>query len=309
VSQRLRAALGKLRQAETALAGSALTPAQRRALEAFASQTGSVQMRPGGRGVVFVILQPAIVERHWRDLTPIDAQALPDDLPDRASNIAGTRSSKGAYHRHGRHYLLLKAGPGEVTWHNDAGHRLDLRHATDQQGAGVLTIETGNTWRAPGPLWLVENQALFDRLDWLPQEHEASVIGSSIAYYSGQLPTGLIDWLAERPRTSQLWCFPDYDGVGLLNYARLKARLGDGVRLWLMPDWQTRLARFGSNALWRETAREFHAAEQRLHSLEDDPESLEDDREVQALIRAMQARGLALEQEAVWLGDSTRLAP
>jgi hypothetical protein len=151
--------------------------------------------------VVFVILQPAIVERHWRDLTPIDAQALPDDLPDRASNIAGTRYSKGAYHRHGRHYLLLKAGPGEVTWHNDAGHRLDLRHATDQQGAGVLTIETGNTWRAPGPLWLVENQALFDRLDWLPQEHEASVIGSSIAYYSGQLPTGLIDWLAERPRT------------------------------------------------------------------------------------------------------------
>lgn len=296
MTQRLRAALGKLRKAETALAGSALTPAQRRALEQFASQTGSVQMRPGGRGVVFVILQPAIVERHWRDLTPIDAEALPDDLPDRASNIAGTRSSKGAYHRHDHHYLLLKAGPGEVTWHNDAGHRLDLRKATDQQGAGVLSIQANNTWRAPGPLWLVENQALFDRLDWLPDAGEGDS-GSCIAYYSGQLPTGLIDWLAEQPRASQLWCFPDYDGVGLLNYARLKARLGEAVRLWLMPDWQARLPRFGSNVLWQDTAREFHAARQRLESLEDDPD-------VQALIQAMQDRGLALEQEAVWLTGS-----
>lgn len=295
MSQRLRAALGKLRQAETGLAGSALTPAQRRALEAFASQTGSVQMRPGGRGVVFVILQPAIVERHWRDLTPIQADALPEDLPDRANNIAGTRSSKGAYHRHGRHYLLLKAGPGEVIWQDKAGHCLDLRQATDQQGAGVLAVETGSSWRAPGPLWLVENQALFDRLDWLPDESVAqNNTGSSIAYYAGQLPTALVDWLAEQPRASELWCFPDYDGVGLLNYARLKARLGESVRLWLMPEWQIRLTRFGSNGLWQDTAREFHAARQRLESLEDDPQ-------VQALMRAMQAQGLALEQEAVWL--------
>lgn len=292
MSQRLRAALGKLRQAEAALPSSDLTPAQRRALEQFAGQTGSVQMRPGGRGVVFVILKPAIVERHWRALTPVDAQALPDGLPDRASNIAGTRSSKGAFHRHLRHYLLLKAGPGEVTWHDKKGHRLDLRQATDHQGAGVLAIEIGNTWHAPGPLWLVENQALFDRVDWLPQDDASNK--SSVAYYSGQLPNVLIDWLAERPRASRLWCFPDYDGVGLLNYARLKARLGDTARLWLMPDWQYRLLRFGSNLLWQDTAREFNVAREKL-------EVLEHDIEVHELIRTMQGRGLALEQESVWL--------
>ena len=108
------------------------------------------------------------------------------------------------------------------------------------------------------------------------------------------------DWLAERLRASRLWCFPDYDGVGLLNYARLKARLGDTVRLWLMPDWQDRLLRFGSNALWQDTAREFNVARQQL-------EALENGVEVHELIRAMQGGGLALEQESVWLKCSAHI--
>lgn len=28
--------------------------------------------------------------------------------------------------------------------------------------------QAGNSWSTDGDLWLVENQALFDRLDWMP---------------------------------------------------------------------------------------------------------------------------------------------
>ncbi len=290
MNRTLRAALGKLRQAEAGqLAGSTLSAAQRKTLEHFARQTGSVQIRPSGRGVIYVIVEAAIVERHWRDLTPIDPEQLADDVPDRAANIATSRSSKSARHDHPVHYLLLKAGPGPVSWRDDRGHRLDLRQATDQQGAGVLAIHSDSHWASDGPLWLVENQALFDRLDWLPDSNNCSV-----GYYSGQLRTGLLDWLAERPRASQLHFFPDYDGVGLLNYARIRARLGADVSLWLMPDWQSRLSRFGSPVLWRRSAREFRAAQQQLSTLTVEPE-------IQQLMRAMQRQGLALEQEAVWL--------
>ncbi|MEZ5592743.1 MAG: hypothetical protein R3F53_19395 [Gammaproteobacteria bacterium] len=283
-------ALGKLRQSETQqLAGSALTKPQREALEHFARQTGSVQIQPGGRGVVYKIVQSAIIERHWRDLTPIEPTALASDLPNRASNIAMSRSSKSARHGHAVCYLLLKAGPGPVSWQNDAGHRLDLRQATDQLGAAALAVHRHNNWTTGGALWLVENQALFDRLDWLP-----GGANTSITYYSGQLSNGLLEWLAERPRAAPLWFFPDYDSVGLQNYARLKARLGATVRLWLMPDWETRLIRYGNRDLWPTTARDLPILQEQQATLALEPEVLR-------LLQAMQRHGRVLEQEAIWL--------
>ncbi|MFQ2609080.1 hypothetical protein ACK3ZW_19705 [Aeromonas caviae] len=135
----------------------------------------------------------------------------------------------------------------------------------------------------------MENQALFDQLDWLPCAQPASV-----AYYSGQLPNTLLDWLALRQRAPAIHFFPDYDGVGLLNFARLRSRLGHSVALWLMPEWPSRLERFGCTTLWQDTQREFNAM--LAH-----PATADFDVEVKQLIRSMQASGMALEQEAVWL--------
>ena len=63
-------------------------------------------------------------------------------------------------------------------------NRLDLRLSTDQLGVAALTVHADSTWYTEHPLWLVENQALFDQLDWLPCAQPASV-----AYYSGHRPT------------------------------------------------------------------------------------------------------------------------
>ena len=130
----------------------------------------------------------------------------------------------------------------------------------------------------------MENQALFDRTDWLPANTVATLL-----YYGGQLDGRLLAWLAGRPRARRIVHFADYDGVGLANFARLHALLGDACECWLMPDWSDKLARYGSNRLWRDTLREFTAAAARL------PDYL------LPLTRQMQQSGLALEQEAVWL--------
>jgi len=290
MSRALIAALGKLRQVgEGRLAGSALSVAQRRALEAFARQAGCVRLEPKGRGIVYQVTDPDRLEQHFRKLSPRDHNELDDSLPNRAVNIATARSSKSAGHAHDTSYLLLKAGPGRAEWRDGAGHRLDLRAATDQLGAAALALNADNCWATEGRLWLVENQALFDRLDWLPHETD-----SSVAYYSGQLSTGLLDWLAERPRAGQVLFFPDYDGVGLLNYARLKKRLGDRVVFWLMPNWPARLKRYGNAGLWQSTLNDFLLARKRLSTLPIDST-------VQHLMNTMQQCGLALEQEAVWL--------
>jgi hypothetical protein len=293
MSRSLLAALEKLRESYSGtLPASALSSAQRRSLETFAQTTKSVQMRPSGRGVVFEITQPSIVDKHWRDLSPVDVLDLDVDLPNRAKNIATNRSSKSQEHLHDVHYLLLKAGKGSVTWVDDAGHQLDLRQTTDQQGAAAFAIRENNSWATDGVLWLVEIQALFDRLEWLPDE-----LNTSVAYYSGNLRNSFLEWLAAKPRAKTIWFFPDYDGVGLMNYARIKACLGNKVHFWLMQEWETKLTHFGYDTLWKDTFRDFQSAQERLTKLQIEPELLQ-------LMQSMQIHGLALEQEAIWLETS-----
>ena len=292
MSRALRTALDKLCQADKGqLAASTLTPAQCRALDNFARQTRSVVTHTKGRGVVYHIQQPAIVEQRRRELSPHPTQPLNPNLPPRAVNIARTRSSKAAHHHHERHYLLLKACHGPAVWQDQYGQQFDLSEITARLGGALLTTDTPSQWRTSGLLWLVENQAVFDQLDWIPSDAHQ---GSSVIWYRGQLPNALLDWLAAYPRASQILFFPDYDGVGLLNYAHIKKRLGDNVHLWLMPNWSMHLQQYGRNDLWQASHPQFKSAVQHLAKLPPEPT-------VQSLIQAMQRHALALEQESVWL--------
>lgn len=301
MSRALHAALRRLLQSDSGqIAGSQLTTAQARALEELRNRTGAVGLQRSGRGVIYRVIERQILQQHLNELMPLAAAELDADLPQRAGNIGLSRSSKSGQHGHGIHYLLLKA-QGTVGWHStDSGHILDLQKATQEQGAAALTIGGNNdqSWSSDAELWLVENQALFDRLDWLPHSEAASV-----AWYSGHLRSCLIDWLAQQPRAPHIRLFPDYDGVGLHNYLRLRQRLGNQVSFWLMPDWEQRLRQFGNNALWQKTAVDFQAAMTRFQPM------LANEPDVHQLMRAMQTHGLALEQEAIWLPVQPRSAP
>ncbi len=288
MSRVLIAALGKLRKSpEGSVAGSALTDSQRRALDTFVRQTGCLSCQPRGRGVVYSISKPDLLLQHWRRLCPTDEADISKDLPARAANIARQRNSKSAGHQHSRYYLLLKAIDGTANWKNDQDKPLAVANLTARYGAATLAIAPQDNWQSQAPLWLVENQALFDQLDWLPTGNSGS-----IAYYAGQLNTLLLDWLASKPRASQIILFPDYDGVGLMNYARLGERAA--CHFWLMPNWQERLQRFGNADLWQATQKDFHAAAKRIRRFAPSAQLHE-------LLHAMQTTGLALEQEAVWL--------
>lgn len=292
MSRELRTALDKLCRADKGqLAASTLTPAQRHALDDFARRTRSVLIRTRGRGVVYHIQQPAIVEQRRHELSPQHTQPLDPNLPPRAVNLARTRSSKAAEHHHECYYLLLRARHGPVVWQDQYDQHFDLSETTARLGGTLLATDTPSQWHTQTPLWLVENQALFDQLDWLPADIGQ---GSSVAWYRGQIPNALLDWLVAYPRAPQILFFPDYDGVGLLNYARIKERLGDHVQLWLMPNWSTRLQQYGSNHLWLDSHPQFNSAVQRLANLSPEPT-------LESLIQAMQSHALGLEQEAVWL--------
>lgn len=285
----LLAALAKL-QGQAELPASQFTAAQRSVLDRFARQTGAVRSQRQGRGEIYRIVDQALFASHLSALSPDVEASAAQQLPLRARHIARARDSKAGAHQHEHYYLLIKAVGEGVVWRESSRDiELPLSRATQDFGAATLMVDASDAWTTGQDLWLVENQALFDRTDWLPENTKATV-----AYYGGQLNGILLNWLGSRARAGQVMHFPDYDGTGLANFSRLHAVLSDACRLWLMPDWSEKLDRYGSTRLWRDTLRDFTSVCQRLPAY------------LTPLTRQMQQTGRALEQESVWLTGSGR---
>lgn len=287
------AALAKLLDSsETAVACSLFTVAQRNALENLGRKTGALRAETSGRGSVFRILDRSLLEGHLGELRPLHPDQLDSSIPKRAYNIALSRNSKVGETRHEKHYLLIKAISIDIIWEDlnaNQTRRLNLTEITTTAGVGALALDEEDAWCSNSPLWLVENQALFDRLDWLPEGSRGTV-----AYYAGQLPSRLLTWLGKQHRVPEVILFPDYDGVGLLNYARLRESCLSPCSFWLMPDWKQRLNTFGNNLIWQNTQQDFHSAIERLRIFGMDAE-------IEELCVSMSSQGLALEHESIWL--------
>ncbi|MDL2357704.1 MAG: hypothetical protein QFF03_20815 [Pseudomonadota bacterium] len=291
MSRALADALDRILRADerAVMAATMFTPAQRRELDSFARQTGALRLTALRGGSVYLLIDPALARAHLAVLRPTALADLDASMPARTNNIARMRNSKGRGHAHGTGYLLLKAIGAEVMWRRGDGAVVDISAATALNGAAAIAIKADDGWHTDAPIWLVENQALFDRLDWLPADAHGSIV-----YYGGQLSKLLLEWMALRARGSLIVSFPDYDGVGLFNYARLREKSLAPVEFWLMPNWDRLLRKYGSNRVWQSTRKDFVAAVERL-------EVLGMPMAVRALCQAMSQEGLALEHEAVWL--------
>ncbi|MFG5038186.1 hypothetical protein ID070_02480 [Vibrio cholerae] len=293
MSQPLIAALKRLMNAHPdAIAASTMTTAQKRQLDEFCRKTHSVRMMPSGRGVAYRIEDLAVVTVTLQQLSP--HQDLPLSISPRAANIASTRSSKQGRVTHDVTHVFIKT-QAQPNWSDGDRPTEQLQRASEEFGVAALEIggDKNHSLYSKHPIWLVENQELFDRLDWLPASEPTSVI-----WYRGQLHNKLIDWLAAPQRSPFIYLFADYDGVGLNNYRRLKEKLGERTTFWLMPNWHTLLTRYGQNKLWIDTAREFESFERNAGQW------LEQENELKALVQAMKRQGLALEQEVVWLNSA-----
>ena len=289
MSRPLADALSKLLATDSGLASSQFTTAQRSALDEFARKTQAVCLTPQGRGAFYRLIHRGVAEAHLLKWRPITQQDLPETLPLRAANVALYRNSKGTSASHAKQYLLFKSITDGARWQNELGQTMDLPALSHLYGAAALAVETADGWHTDSPLWLVENQALFDDLRWLPSD-----ASGTLCYYAGQISGGLLDWLSYRPRASRVILFPDYDGIGLQNFARLRERLGDACEFWLIPGWAELLNRLGNREIWLNNLVNFQEAVTRLQALNMSPALVD-------LCRSLQTAGLALEQESVFL--------
>jgi hypothetical protein len=286
----LAVALQRLLDADQPVLASQFTPAQRRELDALRQKIGGIACQIQGKAIRYQPTDRQRLLNYLRQIQPYSATTDLPHLPQRAQNLGQSRHTKSGSSAHTYSYLLLKSVSADVIWHNHQ-QCLPLTTLTAQHGVAALQIHTDDAWSSQQPLWLVENQALFDQPDWLPCDATGSLL-----YYAGQLSNRLLDWLAAQPRGSALILFADYDGVGLSNFVRLQQRCPQ-AQFWLMPHWHDKLARYGNEAIWKNTHGDFVRAYAQLLAQLDHIDQRDS---VLTLCQQLQQHGLALEQEAVW---------
>jgi hypothetical protein len=287
----LSEALKRLLASEQALNASAFSQAQKKQLERFALDTRLVEINKHGSATVYRVVNRQSVSNYLRQLHPLDDGRLLASLPIRSRNIGTSRNSKKGQASHACFYLLMKAWDSEVVW-QDEHTTLHPSKFTGRFGVAALQITAGQSWQCNRPLLLVENQALFDCCDWLPEGFNGCV-----AYYAGQLSDVLLNWFSEQNRTDTVILFPDYDGIGLANYVRLAESLHPDsiLQFYWLPDWENKLVVYGNSEIWLKTRVQFENALQKLAGL-----NVLDDGFIR-LGSLSQHYGKVLEQEAVWL--------
>ncbi|MCD9046855.1 hypothetical protein [Luteimonas sp. MHLX1A] len=292
-SRVLATSLAKLVAAGGELPVSSFSPPQRSELQSYEVRTNAIARIVKSAGSAYQITRREIVDLTLTQLRPMLPDEVPEGMPLRTRNIATRRDSKARRQRMPIYHLLMRPAPaGGAFWTNAEGATLDLVAHCNLTGTAALAVEPGDGWRTSGRLWLVENQTNFDDLSWMPTDAQGSV-----AYYGGILDGRLLSWLSASRRHDGLVLFSDYDGVGLHQFSRLsRTGVNKDVEFWLMPEWEAMLARFGSAEVWSKTLTHFEIAAKGL-------KGTAARYRVHALMDSMQRQGLALEQEAVWLGD------
>lgn len=276
---------------ENSVISSCFTKKQQNFLNDLAKNTGIIKIIQQGRGFSYQVANFCALQSYLKEMQPLDETELTTDLPRRSRNIGLYKNSKQSKSEHSIFYVLLKAVGNEVIWRNNE-NQANISEQTKLQGVSSLMLETEDHWQSQHPLFLVENQALFDFLNWLPADFNGSII-----YYGGHTKQKLLNWLAHKKRVTELILFADYDGVGLNNFLRLGRVVKNrySCHFYLMQNWQEKLKLFGNQKIWQDNQTLFYNAVQGMKEINALTPELNE------LINQMQILGKGLEQEAIWL--------
>lgn len=175
------------------------------------------------------------VERNY----PSGLTGHPASLSPRAAGVANFRDSK----RGGRLEadLVFLRGFGSVTIRNSR-QVLPLGEMTAQYGVVGQFITDADPWRFSGTVLVVENGEVF------LHAHEVLPPADVVVHASGRISERLVNWFALQDNLEVIHA-GDYDAVGLADYLRLKHRMPGRVRLFIPPDLDVRVEKFGNREI------------------------------------------------------------
>lgn len=209
-----------------------------------------------------------------------------DDAPSRMAGIARFRDSK-AFANDASEIVCLRA------WKDGAlrrdGTPIDAVAATQEHGVFAFALTDPSAYALRGVCALVENPVVFSFIERLNLPLDLALYGR------GRISNRLLNWLAQmNPTDCSLMHLPDYDPVGLNEFVRLRARLGERVTLHLPADLSSRFAQFSKRSLVVDPNNQ-----SMLRNLRGSP-----DPAISAVLKLIHEHNAGLEQEALLLDSS-----
>jgi hypothetical protein len=268
---------------EKEVAFSSIAQSLRKELEIWAERKGCISIQKVGKGKVFRVVDEKTLEWEIAHLAP---KKDLDDLPARVQNLAKNSNTKAGQTTLDFSYFLCKAvGDGVIV------NGVDVSFITKSLGCFVLPIkDDSDGFECNGSLILVENQQLLDDLRWIPSDFNGIIL-----YYAGNLSARLRAWLTKSSFASVI-LFPDYDAVGINNYANL-VESSPNARWYWMNDWKKKLIEHGSSEL-RKKGNQDALFENLWNRFK---ENGYPDENLEKLMVEIRRQGKMLEQEAILL--------
>lgn len=229
-----------------------------------------------------------------RRLVVRDPQALRDFIQHHFPNApvpAGTSSRVAGVSRFRDTKAVASDLPEIVTiraWQDDplhsAGQPIAIAEATRLHGVFAFLLQDAARYTLHGPCALVENPAVFTQFEQLGLPPRLAVYGH------GRSSNRLLDWLAAQTALDfQVLHLPDYDPVGLDEFARLRERLGARVQLHLPENLADLFARHANGELLQKPSTQSLLAKLRLSRIA----------EVRTVLALIEKHNAGLEQEAL----------
>ncbi len=212
---------------------------------------------------------------------PSGLQGIDEKLSSRTRAVAELRDSKKA--REAQPVAILLRGFHNSTLHSGS-QVLPVAGWSEKAGVAALRLDGETLWGFSGIVAFVENLEVF----W---NFEKLEIGADIAIYAqGRLNSKIVNWLASPAmQHARIIHCGDYDPVGLDEFLRLKAACPDRTEIYIPPDLESLLSRYGKKKLISDNV----AILARLRK--------NDDPQVCFIVELMDRWGVGLEQEVLLL--------
>ncbi|PAW88552.1 MAG: hypothetical protein B9S33_04575 [Pedosphaera sp. Tous-C6FEB] len=242
---------------------------------------GVVVDERAGAGRCLVVRDPEAFAEFCRRLFP-DLPTAPS-VSSRVSGIAHFRDSK-TYASDTPTVLTLRAWSDTALWRS--GQPVPAAQATAAHGVFSFALAPGGQYELRAPCALVENPAML-----LAFEQLGVTSAVPIALYAGgRVSERVLNWLAHSSAPGfRLVHFPDYDPVGMSEFVRVRAALGDRATLHLPAGLGEVFSRFANPDLLRR-----EASQALLPALRNNPLP-----EVRAVLDLIEGHNAGLEQEAL----------
>jgi hypothetical protein len=240
---------------------------------------GALSQARSGGGLVVEVKDPETLATFYRRRYPSNGKVI--DGPPRARAVGMLRNAKRVG-RTNMEPVLVRALNPVVCSRN--GVQCDIRAATNQTGAACLILESGRFWSLTAHVAIVENLECF-------LHFEKMTVAADLALYaSGRLSELVLQWLgsSELSECQFIHC-GDYDPVGLDEFLRLKAIVGDRAGLHVPENLRDLVATYGRPELLHDS----QAVLRRLRGSADPA--------VSKVVEMFHETGCGLEQEALLL--------